>query len=232
MQRSVLAGVSMVTSGELQRDGGEADAAGRMPDRASLLSGGRRPGRSCDGRCARPPSRVPARRIPCASVGGSRHGHRVEAGARRCSATYRTEYAIYGTVLVSAVIAVGWEDDTDLEVLLFTLGSVGVFWLAHVYSGTVAREDDEPAAAPRDPDRRAGVDAPHDRAARRDGAARALPAARGRRRCSTSTSRTTRRCGSASLVLAVLGYLASARRGSPWYWRCSARWSPPASGCS
>ncbi len=138
---------------------------------------------------------------------------------RKVLGTYQTEYAIYGTVLVSAVIAVGWEDDTDLEVLLFTLGSVGVFWLAHVYSGTVAREDTSRAAAPGDPDRGAGFDAAHDRAPRGDGAARDLPAARGRRTSSTSTSRTTRRSGSASLVLAVLGYLASARRGSPWYWR-------------
>jgi hypothetical protein len=61
---------------------------------------------------------------------------------RKALATYRTEHAIHGTVLVSAVIAVGWEEDTDLEVLIFVLGSVGVFWLAHVYSGILAREDD------------------------------------------------------------------------------------------
>lgn len=51
---------------------------------------------------------------------------------------YQTEYAIYGTVLVSALIAIGWEYNTDLEVFLFTLGTVGVFWLAHIYSGVVA----------------------------------------------------------------------------------------------
>ena len=67
----------------------------------------------------------------------------VSKQARKVLAAYRTEYAIYGVVLVSAVIAVGWEDDTDLDVLLFTLGSVGVFWLAHVYSGT------SPARRPR-----------------------------------------------------------------------------------
>ncbi|MBO1269817.1 hypothetical protein [Arthrobacter cavernae] len=51
---------------------------------------------------------------------------------------YETEYAIYGTVLVSALIAVGWKYHTNLEVFLFTLGTIGVFWLAHIYSGVVA----------------------------------------------------------------------------------------------
>ena len=51
---------------------------------------------------------------------------------------YSDEGAIYGTVLVSALIAVGYDDDTDLDVLLFTLGSIAVFWVAHVYAGAVA----------------------------------------------------------------------------------------------
>lgn len=54
---------------------------------------------------------------------------------------YRSESAIYGVVLVSSLIAIGWNEDTDLEVLLFTLGAVMVFWLAHVYAGTVSREE-------------------------------------------------------------------------------------------
>jgi hypothetical protein len=56
---------------------------------------------------------------------------------------YRSESAIYGVVLVSSLIAIGWEDDTDLEVLGFTLGAVLVFWLAHVYAGTISREETE-----------------------------------------------------------------------------------------
>ena len=62
---------------------------------------------------------------------------------------YRTESAIYGVVLVSALIAIGWEDDTDLEVLLFTLGTSAVFWLAHVYAGTIAREEGPESGRPR-----------------------------------------------------------------------------------
>ena len=56
---------------------------------------------------------------------------------------YRSESAIYGVVLVSSLIAIGWREDTDLQVLVFTLGAVVVFWLAHVYAGTIAREESE-----------------------------------------------------------------------------------------
>ncbi|NQX13176.1 hypothetical protein HQQ80_16225, partial [Microbacteriaceae bacterium VKM Ac-2855] len=61
--------------------------------------------------------------------------------------TYRTEQSIYGTVLVSALIAVGWNDETDLDVLVFMLGTVGVFWLAHVYAGAVSRLHGKDGAA-------------------------------------------------------------------------------------
>jgi hypothetical protein len=52
---------------------------------------------------------------------------------------YTSEHAIYGTVLVSALIAVGWRFETDLDVFEFLLGTVFVFWLAHLYSGVIAR---------------------------------------------------------------------------------------------
>ncbi|AMB58262.1 hypothetical protein [Microterricola viridarii] len=68
-------------------------------------------------------------------------GRAAQGGARSVEVVvgvYTTEYAIYGTVLVSALIAVGWHYDTDLEVFLFTLGTIAVFWLAHIYAGVVA----------------------------------------------------------------------------------------------
>ena len=49
---------------------------------------------------------------------------------------YRSESAIYGVVLVSSLIAIGWRQNTDLEVLAFTFGAIVVFWLAHIYAGT------------------------------------------------------------------------------------------------
>jgi hypothetical protein len=124
-------------------------------------------------------------------------------------------------VLVSALIAVGWEDDTDLEVLLFTLGTTGVFWLAHVYAGTIAREEGPESGRPR---------------------WRAILAAA--RRSAVDTSRMllamvlpTAFLGMAALgwldeyvayyialwvgvlVLAVIGWWTAARRGGPWGWR-------------
>jgi hypothetical protein len=62
---------------------------------------------------------------------------------------YNTEHAVYGIVLVTTLVAVGWHFDTDLEVLLFIAGTVGVFWLTHVYAGVVAsRHTTEGRAVP------------------------------------------------------------------------------------
>jgi hypothetical protein len=56
---------------------------------------------------------------------------------------YRTESAIYGVVLVSSLVAIGWYQESDLEVLVFTVGAMVVFWLAHVYAGTISREESD-----------------------------------------------------------------------------------------
>jgi len=136
-------------------------------------------------------------------------------------AAYRAEYSIYGVVLVSAIIAVSWEDETDLDVLLFTLGSVAVFWLAHIYAGTVAREETEVTERPR----------------YRAILAAALASARHTAGLLIAMVLPTIALLLAVVgvldeyvayylalwvgvaVLAVLGWTASARRGSPWYWR-------------
>ncbi|QEO15688.1 hypothetical protein FLP10_15575 [Agromyces intestinalis] len=61
------------------------------------------------------------------------------ASAARLVADYaRTEHGVHGVVLVSALTAVGWHFDTDLEVLWFIVGSVVVLWLTHVYAAVVA----------------------------------------------------------------------------------------------
>lgn len=131
---------------------------------------------------------------------------------------FRTEYAIYGVILVSALIAIGWEDETDLAVLLFTLGAGAVFWLAHVYAGTIALED---ASRPRG----------------RAIAAAAWKAARQSAGMLTAMVLPTFFLLLAVVglvdeyvayylalwvgvaILAVVGYSSSARRNSPWYWR-------------
>lgn len=64
--------------------------------------------------------------------------------SRRVLSAYSGEHAVYGIVLVTALIALGWDDDTDLEVLVFVLGTVTVFWLAHVYAAVVASRGHHP----------------------------------------------------------------------------------------
>jgi hypothetical protein len=47
---------------------------------------------------------------------------------------------IYGTVIVSAVIVAAPDDDPDLQLVLLTLGTIGIVWVAHVFSEIVAGE--------------------------------------------------------------------------------------------
>ena len=58
--------------------------------------------------------------------------------ARLVLDAYSGEHGVYGIVLVTALIGVGWDDETDLEVLIFVVGTVIVFWLAHIYAAVVA----------------------------------------------------------------------------------------------
>jgi hypothetical protein len=47
---------------------------------------------------------------------------------------------IYGTVIVSAVIVAAPDDDPDLELVLLTLATIAIVWIAHVFSEIVAGE--------------------------------------------------------------------------------------------
>jgi hypothetical protein len=47
---------------------------------------------------------------------------------------------IYGTVIVSAVIVAAPDDDPDLQLVLLTLGTIAIVWVAHVFSEIVAGE--------------------------------------------------------------------------------------------
>ncbi|MBO0985578.1 hypothetical protein, partial [Rathayibacter sp. SD072] len=146
-------------------------------------------------------SRAATARTPFAAVGA-------------VSAILRTEGAIYGTVLAITLIAVGWDDDTDLEVLLFLLGSVSVFWLAHLYAGTLARlPEAEPGA-------RTILDAVLATARHSIGmlVAMVVPAALLALAPLGLVEEWTAyylALGSGVAILALLGYLTSARRGSP-----------------
>lgn len=65
--------------------------------------------------------------------------------ARRMLSAYSGEHGIYGTVLVTALIAVNIADETDWDVFVFVIGTIGVFWLAHVYAWVVASRSQRPA---------------------------------------------------------------------------------------
>jgi hypothetical protein len=59
---------------------------------------------------------------------------------------FGTEAAVYGTILMSGLIAVSSAHGETSAVVLITVGiTVLVFWSAHVYAGTVARVGDEDA---------------------------------------------------------------------------------------
>ncbi len=71
--------------------------------------------------------------------------------ARFFVTAFSSEATVYGIVLVSALIAVGWEYDTDLEVLVFIIATTLIFWITHVYARTVAVHQDngdDPADVP------------------------------------------------------------------------------------
>ncbi|HEX5858682.1 MAG TPA: hypothetical protein VFY91_11295 [Microbacterium sp.] len=54
-------------------------------------------------------------------------------------ASFATEQSVYGVILVSGMIVVaGTHDSTSWEVFWTVVITVVVFWLAHVYAGTVA----------------------------------------------------------------------------------------------
>lgn len=54
--------------------------------------------------------------------------------------TLMTEESIYGLILISGMILVsGMHQDASLKVLLTVVITVLVFWIAHVYAGTLAR---------------------------------------------------------------------------------------------
>ncbi|MEF2976191.1 hypothetical protein [Subtercola sp. YIM 133946] len=57
---------------------------------------------------------------------------------RRARTRIVTPQAIYGTLLVSAIIGTAADDESDLEVLITTVGTVLVFWIAHVFAESIA----------------------------------------------------------------------------------------------
>lgn len=130
--------------------------------------------------------------------------------------TFVTEESVYGVILVSGMIVVsGGHGDTAWRVFWTVLVTVIVFWAAHVYAGTVARHG-------LDHEHLVGLGQAFRMSLRRSlgllassaiplfilllGATRAIPDAYA----------IWAALWTGVAVLAVLGWIAFARRGSPW----------------
>ena len=130
--------------------------------------------------------------------------------------TFATEESVYGVILVSGMIVVaGGHGESSWTVFWTVLITVVVFWAAHVYAGTVARHG-------LDDDRMIGLREAFRISFRRSlgllasalipsfilllGATRAIPDAYA----------IWAALWVGVIVLAVLGWIAFSRRGSPW----------------
>ncbi len=135
---------------------------------------------------------------------------------RRVLDAYSGEHGVYGIVLVTALIAVGWEDETDFDVLVFVVGTVFVFWLAHIYASVVAsRGSDEPMGL------RASIlsGIGHTKGML---VAMLIPAALLGLAVVDVVEEYTAyylALGSGIILLALIGYANAARNGSSWGWR-------------
>lgn len=135
---------------------------------------------------------------------------------RRVLSAYSGEHGVYGLVLVTALIAVGWEDETDLDVLIFVVGTVVVFWLAHIYAAVVASRAARPA-----PKLGAAI-ATGVRHASGMLAAMLIPAlllTLGALGWVEEYTAYFLALGSGLVLLAIIGYANAARNGSSWPWR-------------
>ena len=76
-------------------------------------------------------------------MGEERAKARAGAAARFVMNAFSTEATVYGIVLVTALTAIGWKFETDLEVLGFIVVTTLIFWVTHVYARAVVAHDDE-----------------------------------------------------------------------------------------
>ncbi|MCR2762022.1 hypothetical protein NQ152_00720 [Microbacterium sp. zg.B48] len=155
---------------------------------------------------------------PAAPARPAARGLRAAAArpARHVLSAYSGEHGVYGIVLVTALIAVGWDDDTDLEVLVFVVGTVLVFWLAHIYASVVASR----AAAPPMPLRAAlshGIR--HSSGMLVAMLVPALLLSLGALGLVEEYTAYFLALGSGLVMLALIGYANAARNGSSWGWR-------------
>ncbi|MFE6736494.1 hypothetical protein [Microbacterium sp. NPDC057650] len=139
--------------------------------------------------------------------------------ARLLRASFATEEAVYGVILVAGMIAVsGAHGATSLKVFWTVLVTVIVFWLAHLYAGTVAGHG-------LDRDRVVSLGESFRVALRRSlglllsSLIPLLILLMGSARLISDKLTIWLALWMCVAVLAVLGYIAFRRRGAPWYIR-------------
>ncbi|PRB65605.1 hypothetical protein CQ034_05830 [Microbacterium sp. MYb45] len=132
---------------------------------------------------------------------------------------FGTEAAVYGTILVSGLVAVSSaHGETSFAVLISVAVTVLVFWGAHVYAGTVARVSDRDERARGE---RVGVRAAfvasvkHSLGMLTSAAVPAIILLAGTTRVIPDGLANDLALWSGVVILAFLGYVAFLRRGSP-----------------
>lgn len=134
----------------------------------------------------------------------------------RFLSAYSGEHGVYGLVLVTALIAVAWDQDSDADVIIFVTGTVVAFWLAHIYAAVVASRATRPAPTLRESIRNG---------ARHSSGmlfATLVPAALlslGTFEVIDEYTAYYLALSSGVVLLALIGWANAARNGSTWPWR-------------
>lgn len=152
------------------------------------------------------------------NAGASPADHNILRVHQALRSGFGTEAAVYGTILVSGLVAVSSaHGETSLVVLATVAVTVLVFWGAHVYAGTVARLSDH--IAPRQ-GHRVGIKAAFTASVRHSMgmlSSAAVPAAillAGTTRAISDDVANDAALWSGVVILAFLGYVAFLHRGS------------------
>jgi positive regulator of sigma E activity len=129
---------------------------------------------------------------------------------------YSGEHGVYGIVLVTALIAAEIEAESDLDVILFLVGTVGVFWLAHIYAAVVASRGTRPV-----PPLRQGIAAGirHSAGMAVSMLVPVLFLASGALGILDEWPAYWLALASGVVILGVIGYANARRNGSTWPWR-------------
>lgn len=87
---------------------------------------------------ATPPDPAPGDRAPAEDWAESAEAGAAQNSRLRLRQRIVTPPAIYGTLLVSAIIGTAEDGDTDIEVFGTTISTLAVFWIAHVFAEAIA----------------------------------------------------------------------------------------------